>query len=197
LCNLNLVLASRSPQRRAILEQLRLPFRVVPSDHVEETVPGDPVATAERNAFGKAADLFEHGLIGPGEVVLGVDTVVVIDDHILGKAADVRQARGYLRTLRGRTHDVISGLTVLHAGTALVGHAVTAVTFRAFSDDAVERYLASDEWRDRAGAYAIQGVGSALVQAVRGDYFNVVGLPVALLVDRLAELGEDAFGWLC
>jgi septum formation protein len=190
------LLASRSPQRSAILTQLGVPFRAQSSEHEEETVPGDPVATVEKNARGKALHVAARMLVEPDEVVLGVDTVVVLDGEILGKAAGEAQAREYLQRLAGRTHEVVSGLCLVAGERVACGHAVTAVTFRPLTPEALDRYLASGEWRQRAGAYAIQGLGSSLIQGVRGDYFNVVGLPVALLADMLERLGVGALSWL-
>jgi len=207
------VLASRSPQREAILRQLRLSFRVVPSRHHETTVPGDPVATVVANAAGKAREVARRESAGlapadaglasarlafePGQFVLGVDTVVVLDDRVLGKPADAAEAAAYLGALAGRRHDVVSGLCLLDAdGAAWSAQARTTVTFRALSRAAVAGYVSTGEWRERAGAYAIQGVGSALVTAVDGDYWNVVGLPVALALDGLAHFGVAPFSWL-
>jgi septum formation protein len=193
---MKVLLASRSPQRSAILTQLGIPFRVQPGLHAEETVPGDPVATVEENARGKALHVAARVPPAPGEVVLGVDTIVVLGDDILGKAADEAQAREYLLRLAGRTHEVVSGLCLVAGERVACGHAVTCVTFRPLTDEALDRYLASGEWRERAGAYAIQGIGSSLIQGVRGDYFNVVGLPVALLADMLERLGVGTLSWL-
>ena len=193
---MKVLLASRSPQRSAILTQLGIPFRVQPSAHQEETVPGDPVATVEENARGKALHVAARVPAEPDEVVLGVDTIVVLGDDILGKAADEAQAREYLLRLASRTHEVVSGLCLVSGERVACGHAVTSVTFRPLTDEALDRYLASGEWRERAGAYAIQGIGSSLIQGVRGDYFNVVGLPVALLADMLERLGVGTLSWL-
>jgi septum formation protein len=226
------VLASRSPQREAILRQLRLAFRVAPSRHHETTVPGDPVATVVANASGKAREVAGRESAGlalapvdralaaagltlasagvadagraplglalePGHLVLGVDTVVVLDGRVLGKPADAAEAAAFLDALAGRRHDVVSGLCLLDSGgDAWTAHARTTVAFRALSRDAVAGYVATGEWRERAGAYAIQGVGSALVTAVDGDYWNVVGLPVALALDGLAHFGVAPFSWL-
>lgn len=169
---------------------------MLPSAHAEETVAGDPVATAEQNARGKALEVLRRGVAHADEVVLGADTVVVLGDDVIGKAADERQAREYLQRLGGHTHEVVSGLYAVCGERAAAGHAVTAVTFRPLTEDVIDRYLRSGEWRERAGAYAVQGFGSALVQAVDGDYFNVVGLPVALLATLLAELGTPPLAWL-
>jgi septum formation protein len=128
---------------------------------------------------------------GPGDgPVIGVDTAVVLDDStVLGKPADAAVAREMLARLAGREHRVLSGLAVLAEGRELVGHAETVVRFRALSAAEIERYVAAGEWQGRAGAYAIQGLGAGLVTEVAGCYPNVVGLPVALLVQTLAEVG--------
>jgi septum formation protein len=193
---LKLVLASRSPQRDALLRQLGVPFRVVVSEHDEDLHDGDPVRTVEHNARGKAGEVLARVRLHAGELVLGVDTVVVVDGRVLGKAGGEREAAEYLRLLAGRRHEVYSGLHLCDREHGVTAHAVTGVTFRPLGDDDLARYVASGEWRERAGAYAIQGVGSALVAAVDGDYFNVVGLPVAALVTALAAFGAAPFSWL-
>ena len=129
-------------------------------------------------------------------MVLGVDTVVVSEGEILGKARDAEEAAGYVRRLAGRRHEVYSGLYLTSRKLALAAHAVTGVTFRSLTDAELDAYIRSGEWRDRAGAYAIQGIGSALVKRVDGDYFNVVGLPVAELQRLLAGFGVALFSWL-
>jgi septum formation protein len=177
-----LALASRSPQRRAILEQLGLDFTIVPSTYRERELPGlTPAQAALEHARGKAAGAESGGL------VLGVDTVVDVDGKPLGKPVDEREAAAMLRRLAGRSHLVHSGLCLLTGGRELTQLASTEVTFRPLGDDDVEWYLATGEWRDRAGGYAVQGVGAALVTRIAGDYTNVVGLPVAALLDLLAE----------
>jgi septum formation protein len=173
-----LVLASRSPQRRAILEQLGVPFEVVPAD-VEERVKGDPPAVVVENALRKARAV-------RGDRVLGVDTEVVLDGRVYGKPADEAEAETFLRRLSGRTHEVWSGLALLGAGGAeRTANACTRVRFRRLEQSDLDWYIGTGEWRDRAGGYAIQGRGAALVETIDGDYWNVVGLPVAELV-RLA-----------
>jgi septum formation protein len=194
-----LVLASRSPQRRAILSQLGVPFRVVPSRYDEAVVPGDPVTTVVENARGKAAEVAGREARGrtPGHLVLGVDTVVVLGERVLGKASSTAEAATCLAALSGRTHEVYSGLCLIGPhDRAVVAHAVTAVTFRTLPATTVAAYVASGEWRERAGAYAIQGLGSALVTAIAGDYWNVVGLPVPQLLDGLQAFGLAPFAWL-
>jgi septum formation protein len=132
----------------------------------------------------------------PGELVLGVDTVVVSEGEILGKARDEAEAVRFVRRLAARRHEVYSGLYVTSRKIAVASHSVTGVTFRSLTDGEVAAYIGSGEWQGRAGAYAIQGIGSALVQRVDGDYFNVVGLPVAELLRLLASFGVTPFSWL-
>jgi septum formation protein len=176
-----LILASTSPQRRAILEQLRVPFDVVAPDYVEHDPPdADPAELVRRHAEGKARSVHVAG-----NVTLGVDTTVVLDGRVYGKAAGREEARHMLNELSGRTHTVVSGICLLGAGEDVVGHETTDVTFRLLSHDLIETYLASGEWEGRAGAYAIQGLGGRLVERIDGDYLNVVGLPGALLLTLL------------
>ena len=191
-----LVLASRSPQRRTLLRQLGIPFRVAVSEHVEDLHDGDPVRTVEHNARGKAEDVLVRVRLRTGELVLGVDTVVVIDGLVLGKASGEEDAAHYLRLLGGRRHEVFSGLHLCSRERGVTTHAVTGVTFRGLGGGEIARYAACGEWRERAGAYAIQGAGSALVAAVDGDYFNVVGLPVPALLEALAAFSVTPLSWL-
>jgi nucleoside triphosphate pyrophosphatase len=174
-----LVLASRSPQRRAILRQLGVPFVERPTDVVEQEA-GDPESVAAENALRKA----RAACPVEGEVVLGVDTLVATEDQLWGKPPDAAAAAETLRALSGRTHHVVSGLALLGAGGERTEvTASTRVTFRALDDALVDWYAESDEWRGRAGGYAIQGRGAALVRRIDGDYLNVVGLPIATLID--------------
>jgi septum formation protein len=176
-----LTLASRSPQRRAILELLGVAFEVMPAD-VEERTKGDPPALVVENALRKARAV-------PGERVLGVDTEVVLDGHVYGKPADADEAATFLRRLSGRTHDVWSGIALRDAnGAERTAAARTGVRFRLLEQADLDWYLRTEEWRDRAGGYAIQGRGAALVEAIDGDYWNVVGLPVAELVRMAPDL---------
>jgi septum formation protein len=178
---LRLVLASSSPQRRAILEQLRIPFEVVEPSYVEHDAPGtEPVELVRDHALGKARSVHEEG-----RVTLGVDTEVVLDERVYGKPDGRADAEHMLAQLSGRTHTVVSGLCLLGPGFEVVGHELTDVAFRLLSPELVETYLASGEWEGRAGAYAIQGLGGRLVERIEGDYLNVVGLPGALLVSLL------------
>jgi nucleoside triphosphate pyrophosphatase len=174
-----LVLASRSPQRRAILASLGVPFEVRATDAVEED-EGAPAVVAGENALRKA--VAANG--SAGEVVLGVDTLVATGVEIWGKPPNEEAARETLRHLSGRTHDVISGVALVDdAGAVRAATAVTKVTFRPLDDATVEWYLRSAEWEERAGGYAIQGRGGALIERIEGDYLNVVGLPVGVLLE--------------
>jgi septum formation protein len=170
------ILASRSPQRRAILEQLGIEFEVVVPD-VEELEDGDPREMVVENALRKARAV-------PGDLVLGVDTTVVVDGRSYGKPNNEGDAERTLTLLSGRTHEVWSGIA-LNDRTAA---ACTRVTFRRLDEAILDWYLASGEWRERAGGYAIQGKGAALVKAVEGDFWNVVGLPVPTLLELAPDL---------
>ena len=187
-----LVLASRSPQRRAILEQLGLPFEVVVPSYEEEPSESDPIAEVERRAQGKARSVAGGADERP---VLGVDTEVVVDGHVYGKPADASDAEAMLEALSGRTHLVVSGLCLVTPGWEVVEHDVTRVTFRPLTPRDVAAYVATGEWEGRAGAYAIQGRGAALVCAIDGDYLNVVGLPAAALVELLATRFPGVYGF--
>ncbi|HEX5582702.1 nucleoside triphosphate pyrophosphatase, partial [Gaiella sp.] len=180
-------LASTSPQRRAILEQLRIPFEPVAPRYEEHDPPdADPVALVTEHAAGKARSVGR-----PGRVTVGVDTTVHLDGRVYGKPRDADDAAEMLGALAGRTHTVVSGVCVLTDRAERVEHAETLVTFRWLADDAIGGYVASGEWEGRAGGYAIQGLGGRLVERIEGDYLNVVGLPGALLLDLLeAEAPE-------
>ena len=176
-----LILASTSPQRHAILGQLRIPFEAVPPQYVEhDPHDADPTDLVRRHAEGKARSVHVEG-----RITLGVDTTVHLDGRVYGKAADPAHATRMLHELAGRTHAVVSGLCLLGTGDDVVAHERTDVTVRHVSEDTLDAYVASGEWEGRAGAYAIQGLGGRLVERIDGDYLNVVGLPGALLVSIL------------
>ncbi len=180
---MRLVLASTSPQRRAILEQLAIPFDVVAPRYVEHDPPdADPVSLVRDHALGKARSVHEAG-----RTTLGVDTTVHLGTRVYAKPRDEEDARAMLYELAGRTHAVLSGLCLITPDGETVEHAETLVTFRALDDSAVDRYASSGEWEGRAGGYAIQGLGGRLVERIDGDYSNVVGLPAALLLRLLEE----------
>ena len=182
-----LVLASTSPQRRAILEQLRIPFEVVEPAYEETELRGAaPVELVRAHAEQKARSVH-----GPGRFTIGVDTAVHLDDLLFGKPADASEAGEMLRRLAGAAHTVLSGICLLGPDVEAVDHDATTVVFRNLSEGEVNDYLASGEWRGRAGGYAIQGLGARLVERVDGDYLNVVGLPGALLVTLLGRFAPD------
>jgi septum formation protein len=187
-----LLLASRSPQRRAILEQLAIPFEAVVPQYDEELLSADPIAEVERHAQGKARSV--AGIAG-NRPVLGVDTEVVLDGCVYGKPGDEGEAEAMLEELSGQTHEVVSGLCLLTPAWEELRHAVTRVSFRALTPRELGLYVVSEEWRERAGGYAIQGLGAALVERIDGDYLNVVGLPTAVLVRLLAERFPGVYGF--
>jgi septum formation protein len=182
-----LVLASGSPQRRAILDDLGLEFEVRASDVVEED-EGAPRVVASENALRKALAVAKGA---PEDVVLGCDTLVATDLEIWGKPPNVDAARETLRRLSGRTHEVVSGLVLVQQGDVRAATEITQVTFRALDDATIEWYLQTGEWEGRAGGYAIQGRGAVLVNRLEGDYLNVVGLPVAALMELCPGLMEE------
>jgi septum formation protein len=180
---MRLVLASTSPQRRAILGQLRIPFDAVAPAYVEHDPPdADPVSLVRDHAVGKARSVHR-----PGQATIGIDTTVHLDGRVYGKPRDVDEAVAMLRDLSGRTHAVLSGLCLIGPAGETVDHATTLVTFRTLEERGIRDYVGSGEWRGRAGGYAIQGLGGRLVERIEGDYLNVVGLPGALIVDTLAR----------
>jgi septum formation protein len=173
-----------------MLAALRVDYRAVAPDVEELREGGAPEDLVVENARRKALAGLQLASAEPDERSLGVDTEVVLDGRLLGKAADAAGARERLRALSGRTHEVLSGVALVGGERpALTGVARSRVTFAELDAATLERYLASEEWRDRAGAYAIQGLGSLLVDRVEGDFANVVGLPLRLLV----ELAPDLF----
>jgi septum formation protein len=183
---MRLILASRSPQRRAILEQLGVDFSVAVPD-VEELESGPPPEVAVENAYRKAHAIATDRA-GRDALVLAVDTVVSIGARIYGKPAGPDEARSTLRALAGRSHAVISGVCVLHDDRPRTAAATTLVEFRALDDALIDWYVRTGEWRERAGGYAIQGHGAALVGRIDGDYTNVVGLPVPTLLELVPGL---------
>jgi septum formation protein len=188
-----LLLASTSPQRRAILEQLGIPFDVVAPDYVEHDPPeADAEQLVRDHALGKARSVVEQA---DGRPVLGVDTTVVLGGRIYAKPTDAGDAERMLEELAGRTHAVVSGLALITPGWELVEIELTRVRFRPLTPRDLAGYVATGEWEGRAGGYAIQGKGAALVERIEGDYLNVVGLPAARLVRVLAERFAGTYGF--
>jgi septum formation protein len=188
-----LLLASTSPQRKAILEQLHIPFDVVaPNYHEATPEDADPLQVVREHAHGKAWSVAD---IAEDRPVIGVDTAVVLEGRIFGKPADASDAEQMLEELSGKTHVVVSGLCLLTPGWEELEHETTQVVFRELTPRELGTYVATGEWEGRAGAYAIQGRGASLVRFIEGDYLNVVGLPAALLIRLLADRFSGVYGF--
>jgi septum formation protein len=191
-----LVLASASPRRRELLAQAGFSFEVHPAHIPEDPLPAeDPIAYVVRLAREKAESIFAQlsaaQRSSDGAValqVLGADTTVTLDNHILGKPEDAADAARMLRMLSGRTHRVITGVAVITSNTTEVAAEVTGVQFLTLSDEEIAEYIATGEPMDKAGAYAIQGRAARWIPRVQGCYFNVVGLPIALVSTILESL---------
>ena len=178
-----LVLASRSPRRRQLLEMLGIPILVAHADIQELRLPGEaPAAYARRLARDKARAV-------PGTLVLGADTVVVVGAEVLEKPKDEEDALRMLRRLQGRRHEVTTAVCLIADGTTHEAADTTAVYFRHADDPLLRAYIATGEPMDKAGAYGIQGYGAVLVERIEGDFFSVMGLPVRLVLDLLAQAG--------
>ena len=188
----SLILASTSPRRRELLALLGLPFEVVASAYDEAALspldlsPQEYVMTL---AQGKAAEVAAR--CGEGKLILGADTTVVLDGAFLNKPADDADAARMLRALSGRTHQVYTGLCLIHGSDVQTDYAVTDVTFDTLTESVLTAYIATGEPRDKAGAYGIQGKALSFIPGVQGDYFNVVGLPLFLLCQLLPQFGVE------
>ena len=188
-----LLLASTSPQRRAILHQLGIPFDAVAPIYDERDPPeADAEQLVCEHAVGKARSVLDQADDRP---VLGVDTTVVLGGRLYAKPKNAGDAERMLEELSGRTHAVVSGLCLATPAWEVVSAIATRVTFRKLTPRDLAAYVASGEWEGRAGAYAIQGRGGALVRRVEGDYLNVVGLPASLLVQLLADRFPGVYGF--
>jgi septum formation protein len=192
----NLILASKSPRRRYLLEQAGLEFSVIPSGFDESSIaPSSLDSYVTRLAEAKAGDIAEKH---PGSWIIGADTIVFIDNAILGKPESRAEARTMLRSLSAKTHQVYTGYCICcrSAGRHFTGVVKTDVCFKELTEKEIEWYINSGEPFDKAGAYAIQGLGTFLVRSINGSYTNVVGLPVCEVVELLikegvVELGND------
>jgi septum formation protein len=184
-----LVLASASPRRRELLRGAGIPFEVQAANIAEDALPGESAkACAERLAREKALAVAAQR---PNDVVLGADTIVVIDNRILGKPSDAADAARMLRMLSARVHQVITGVCLVFGGEARVASETTTVTMSEITDQEIAGYIASGEPMDKAGAYAIQGIASRWIPRIEGDYSNVVGLPVALVFGMLRQVSSQ------
>ncbi|WP_339147052.1 MULTISPECIES: Maf family protein [unclassified Sutcliffiella] len=178
-----LILASGSPRRKELLQQVHLPFTVKVSN-IEETF--DPSLTPEEIAttlaYQKAQDVF---MKNRDSVIIGSDTIVVLGDKVLGKPESENEARATLRTLSGNTHYVISGVAILSEEKEVTFYEKTSVTFWDLTDEDIEFYIQSGEPMDKAGSYGIQEVGALFVKEIKGDYFSIVGLPLSRTIREL------------
>ena len=191
---MGIVLASRSPRRRQLLEQMGLrDFRIVCSDADETASPGlTPPALVEALSARKAAAV-QHAAAA-GDLIIAADTVVALDGAVLGKPRDENDARRMLALLSGREHQVYTGFTVRRGEQVFTRSEETAVTFRPLTEREIAAYVATGEPMDKAGSYGIQGYGAMLVEGIRGDYFNVMGLPVCALGQALKQFGIECLG---
>ena len=182
-----IILASQSPRRRELLTLIGIPHEVQPADLDESLQPGEePVPHAERLARSKAEAIAARE---PGAVIVGADTIVVLDGEILGKPATPHEARATLKKLSGRTHTVHTAVAVSRHGRTVSGVESVEVTFRPLTSAQIDAYIATGEPMDKAGAYGIQGFGAVIVERVHGDYFAVMGLALGRLVGLLEEVG--------
>ena len=179
---MKLILASQSPRRKEILSNLGLTFEIITADVDESSDLGDPCLLVEQLSLRKGNAvrdrLLREGRDLGDALIISSDTVVSVDQRILGKPRDAADAFGMLKSLSGRSHQVISGICLLHGDRVAVSHEVTHVTFDALSDGEIRDYVRAAQPFDKAGAYAIQGLASTFICGIEGDYFNVVGLPV-------------------
>lgn len=179
-----IILASKSPRRREILGRFFRDFKVIPSEAEERSNFKNPVRYAMDIARKKAWEVYER----EGGTVIGADTIVVLKGRILGKPRDEEEAISMLKELSGEIHEVITGYCIIHEGREISNAVITRVKFRELNEEEIKAYVKTGEPLDKAGAYGIQGKGSLLVRGVEGDYYNVVGFPMEIIVE-LEKLG--------
>ncbi len=184
-----IILASSSPRRKELLEQAEIPFDIC-IKNIDETVPEglSPAQGAEYTAQKKAKAITPFD---ENTVVLGADTVVVLEGQIIGKPKDKQDAIRMLTLLSGKEHKVITGVCLIKGKKVKTFHSISRVKFYELTEEQIKRYVASGEPTDKAGAYGIQGKGSVLIEEIHGDYFNIVGLPIARVVREIAALQEE------
>lgn len=184
---MNIILASASPRRKEILENTKLKFDIIKSD-IDEIIleKESPIQAVMRLAFEKSMDIASKN---EDDLIIAADTVVVLDENILGKPKDKYEAYNMIRSLSGRTHEVITGISLVNLGLSkkIIDYVVSTVKFKELSDEDIKDYIHTNESLDKAGAYGIQGYGAMLVEKIEGDYFNIVGLPISKLSDLLKK----------
>jgi septum formation protein len=186
---MKLVLASSSPRRRELIQMLGIPCEAIANDVDETVAPGlTPREIVEELSLRKAKAAFPHG-VEEGVIVVGSDTIVAVGDQALGKPKDDRDAFAMLHLLQGRAHEVYTGVTCLSGSRIVTQSRLTKVSIKPLTDDKIWSYIKTGEPADKAGSYAAQGIGATLVEAIEGDHFNVVGLPLSMLADMLEQFG--------
>ena len=180
-----IILASKSPRRRELMELLKLPFEVIVSD-IDEHIDydNDLVREIESLSYRKAYAVYKDH---PDALVIGSDTIVKIGNDVLGKPHNIEHARQMLKELSGRTHEVVTGVTIISDGQTETFSSVAEVTFYPLSDEEIDEYLLTNEPMDKAGSYAIQGDAAKFIRSINGDYYTIVGLPIAELYHRLKK----------
>lgn len=184
---MNIILASASPRRKEILENTKLKFDIIKSDIDEIILEKEaPIQAVMRLAFEKSMDIASKN---EDDLIIAADTVVVLDENILGKPKDKEESYNMIRSLSGRNHEVITGISLVNLGLnkKIIDYVVSTVKFKELSDEDIKDYIHTNESLDKAGAYGIQGYGAMLVEKIQGDYFNIVGLPISKLSDLLKE----------
>ena len=182
---MRIILASKSPRRKELLEQLKVPFEIIVSD-VDETIDydNDLVKEIEKLSFRKADAVYQEN---KDALVIGSDTIVKIDNKALGKPASIEEAKEMLRELSDKTHEVVTGVTIIKDSKPETFSSVSKVTFYPLSEEEIDEYVLSNEPMDKAGSYAIQGDAAKFIRSIEGDYYTIVGLPVAELYHRLKK----------
>lgn len=185
-----IILASSSPRRKEILNELGIDFKIIISDVDETSNETIPEKLVETLSYRKAYAVSQKA--SNDDIIIAADTVVAIGDKILGKPANYKEAKNMLKSLSGNAHKVITGICLKRGNNTLTSHDVTYVYFKNLSNEDIDNYLSNDEYIDKAGSYAIQGLGGAFVERIEGSYSNVVGLPKELLLNMLAKIEKDS-----
>jgi len=182
---MRIILASKSPRRKELMELLKVPFEIIVSD-IDETIDydNDLIKEIEKLSFRKAEAVYQSN---KDALVIGSDTIVKIDNKALGKPASLEEAKEMLRELSGRTHEVVTGVSIIKDDKAETFSSVSEVTFYPLSEEEIDEYVLTNEPMDKAGSYAIQGDAAKFIRSIEGDYYTIVGLPVAELYHRLKK----------